>query len=174
MVKHTQRICVSLFDHFVGLALKTVFLYYICSNIYLLQEYRFSLLCKSHIGREFNLKCKGIGVLPPLQLSENLIKFRATAVNDTSTINIFVTNNHLSTNQFTHPVPRIGSGDIFPVGPTSFEFLVPEDAPLVIVPSVGTVMPGEVTRKIFLLCIEHKNLNFIPNFVLFRLKSEIN
>ena len=111
--------------------------------------------------------------MPPLKLSESLIKFRATAVNDTSTINIFVTNNHLSTNQFTHPVPRIGSGDIFPVGPTSFEFLVPEDAPVVIAPSVGTVMPGEVTRKVFLLCLEYKNLDFVSNFVLFRLKGEI-
>ena len=39
------------------------------------------------------------------------------------------------------------SGEIAPVGPTSFEFVVPEDAPLTISPAVGTVMPGRVSRN---------------------------
>ena len=35
-------------------------------------------------------------------------------------------------------------GEIAPVGPTSFEFVLPEDAPITISPSVGTIQPGEV------------------------------
>ena len=35
-------------------------------------------------------------------------------------------------------------GPIAPVGPTSFEFNVPDGAPLTLAPSVGTVMPGKV------------------------------
>lgn len=107
------------------------------------QDYKFDLICKSHIGREFLLRCKGVGVLPPLKLSDSLIKFRATAVNDTSSTFFSVINDHTSTNQFTHPVPRIGNGDIFPVGPTSFHFVVPNNAPITISPCVGTVFPGE-------------------------------
>lgn len=42
----------------------------------------------------------------------------------------------------------IPTGEIAPVGPTSFEFMIPEDAPLTISPSVGTVMPGEVRYKL--------------------------
>ena len=54
------------------------------------QDYRFKLLCKSEIGREFTVPCRGVGVLPPLKLSENIVKFRATAVNDTSSTHLFV------------------------------------------------------------------------------------
>ena len=36
------------------------------------------------------------------------------------------------------------SGEIAPVGPTSFEFMVPKDAPVTICPSVGTIQPGKV------------------------------
>lgn len=35
-------------------------------------------------------------------------------------------------------------GEIVPVCPTSFEFKIPEGAPLTISPSVGTIEPGEV------------------------------
>lgn len=116
---------------------------------YFFQDYKFDLICKSHIGREFLLRCKGVGVLPPLKLSDSLIKFCATAVNDTSSTFFSVINDHTSTNQFTHPVPRIGNGDIFPVGPTSFHFVVPNNAPITISPCVGTVFPGEVCFLIF-------------------------
>ena len=37
-----------------------------------------------------------------------------------------------------------GKGVIAPVCPTSYEFKVPEGAPLTLYPSVGTVKPGEV------------------------------
>lgn len=39
----------------------------------------------------------------------------------------------------------IFSGEIVPVGPTSFEFKIPEGAPLTISPSVGTIEPGKVS-----------------------------
>ncbi|XP_066929117.1 cilia- and flagella-associated protein 74-like isoform X2 [Clytia hemisphaerica] len=107
------------------------------------QEYRFNLACKSHIGREFILRCRAVGVLPPMKLSHSLIQFKATAVNDISSANFFVINDHTSTNQFTHPVPRVGTGDIFPVGPTSFHFVVPEGAPLSFSPAIGTINAGE-------------------------------
>lgn len=56
---------------------------------------------------------------------------------------LYVINSHVSTNSLTHSVPRIGSEDASPVGPTSFEFLPPPEAPITISPSVGTVLPGK-------------------------------
>lgn len=38
----------------------------------------------------------------------------------------------------------VSTGEIAPVGPTSFEFVVPEGSPLTISPSVGTIEPGKV------------------------------
>ncbi|XP_043355849.1 cilia- and flagella-associated protein 74 isoform X5 [Dermochelys coriacea] len=107
------------------------------------KEYSFELTCKSEINRQFKLSCKAIGVHPPLELSHSLVKFAATALNDVSTATLYVINAHVSLNRFTHTVPRIGKGEIAPVGPTSFEFLVPEDSPVTIMPSVGTVLPGK-------------------------------
>ena len=43
-------------------------------------------------------------------------------------------------------------GPIAPVGPTSFEFVVPDDAPLTLAPSVGTVMPGKVSSQSVVRC----------------------
>nr|XP_014348852.1 PREDICTED: cilia- and flagella-associated protein 74 [Latimeria chalumnae] len=106
-------------------------------------EYSFELTCKSGINRDFKLFCKAVGVHPPLELSHSLVKFAATAFNDVSTATLYVINSHTSRNQFSHQVPRIGKGEIAPVGPTSFEFLVPEDSPIAITPVVGTVMPGK-------------------------------
>uniref|UniRef100_A0A8C3SQ21 Cilia and flagella associated protein 74 n=1 Tax=Chelydra serpentina TaxID=8475 RepID=A0A8C3SQ21_CHESE len=107
------------------------------------KEYSFELTCKSEINRQFKLSCKAVGVHPPLELSHSLVKFAATALNDVSTATLYVINAHVSLNRFTHAVPRIGKGEIAPVGPTSFEFLVPEDSPVTIMPSVGTVLPGK-------------------------------
>ena len=42
----------------------------------------------------------------------------------------------------------LSSGDIAPVGPTSFEFVVPENAPVTVSPSVGTVEPGKVREHL--------------------------
>lgn len=107
------------------------------------RDYSFQLMCKSTIGREFPLFCRGVGVHPPLELTEQVVHFPATALGDTSAARINVVNSHVSANEFTHPVPRIGKGEIVPVGPTSFEFMVPEGAPISISPTVGSVNPGE-------------------------------
>ncbi|KAM9686039.1 LOW QUALITY PROTEIN: cilia- and flagella-associated protein 74 [Trichechus inunguis] len=107
------------------------------------KEYSFELVCKSEINREFKLSCRAVGVHPPLELSHYQIKFAATALYDTSVTTLYVINSHLSMNSLTHSVPRIGSQDVAPVGPTSFEFLLPLDSPITISPSVGTVLPGK-------------------------------
>uniref|UniRef100_A0A6I8NI36 Cilia and flagella associated protein 74 n=1 Tax=Ornithorhynchus anatinus TaxID=9258 RepID=A0A6I8NI36_ORNAN len=107
------------------------------------KEYSFDLVCKTEINRQFKLPCRAIGVHPPLELSHSLVKFPATALNDVSSVILYVVNSHLSMNHLTHCVPRIGNGEPVPVGPTSFEFLPPEGAPITIVPSVGTVWPGK-------------------------------
>lgn len=107
------------------------------------KDYKFELNCKSLINREFKIQCKGVGVHPPLEMSHQVIHFSATSLYDVSTAYFHVINSHTSTNEFTHPVPRIGKGEIAPVGPTSFEFVVPEGSPLTISPSVGTIEPGK-------------------------------
>ncbi|XP_072210086.1 cilia- and flagella-associated protein 74 isoform X2 [Excalfactoria chinensis] len=107
------------------------------------KEYSFELTCKSEANRQFKLSCRAVGVHPPLELSHSLVQFAATALNDVSTATLYVMNSHVSANFFTHAVPRIGNGEVAPVGPTSFEFCVPEDCPVTIVPSVGTVLPGK-------------------------------
>lgn len=62
--------------------------------------------------REFKIQCKGIGVHPPLEMSHQVIHFSATSLYDVSTAYFHVINSHTSTNEFTHPVPRIGKGEI--------------------------------------------------------------
>ncbi|XP_072281754.1 cilia- and flagella-associated protein 74 isoform X2 [Pyxicephalus adspersus] len=106
-------------------------------------EYSFDLTCKSAINRQFKVSCKAIGVHPPLELSDSLVQFPGTALNDVSIAALYVVNSHISCNEFTHPVPRVGKGAIAPVGPTSFQFMVPDDSPITISPSVGSVMPGK-------------------------------
>ncbi|XP_045155164.1 cilia- and flagella-associated protein 74 [Echinops telfairi] len=107
------------------------------------KEYSFELVCKTEINREFKLSCRAVGVHPPLELSHYQIKFSATPLYDTSVATLYVINSHLSMNMMTHSVPRIGSQEPAPVGPTSFEFLLPPDVPITISPSVGTVLPGK-------------------------------
>lgn len=84
-----------------------------------------------------------MSIHPPLELSHYQVKFAATSLYDTSVATLYIINSHVSINSLTHSVPRIGSEDAFPVGPTSFEFLLPPDAPITISPSVGTVSPGK-------------------------------
>ncbi|XP_040389132.1 cilia- and flagella-associated protein 74 isoform X1 [Cygnus olor] len=107
------------------------------------KEYSFELTCKSESNRRFKLSCRAVGVHPPLELSHSLVQFAATALNDVSTATLYVMNSHVSVNHITHAVPRIGNGEVAPVGPTSFEFYVPEDCPVTVMPSVGTVLPGK-------------------------------
>ncbi|XP_059542244.1 cilia- and flagella-associated protein 74-like [Myotis daubentonii] len=107
------------------------------------KEYNFELVCKSEINRCFKMTCRAVGVHPPLQLSHYQVKFAATALYDMSVAALHVINAHVSMNSLTHSVPRIGSEEACPVGPTSFQFLLPPDSPITISPSVGTVLPGK-------------------------------
>ncbi|XP_039610977.1 cilia- and flagella-associated protein 74 [Polypterus senegalus] len=107
------------------------------------KEYKFDLICKCLTNREFKLSCIGVGVHPPLELSHSLVQFRATAIYDASTVIIYVINSHTSLNELSHPASLVGKGEIAPVGPTAFEFAVPEHLDITVAPSVGTVMPGE-------------------------------
>ncbi|XP_066059246.1 cilia- and flagella-associated protein 74 [Chamaea fasciata] len=107
------------------------------------KEYSFELTCRTETNRQFKLSCKAVGVHPPLELSHSLVQFAATALNSVSSATLDVLNSHVDGNPLTHPVPRIGTGDPVPVGPTSFEFHVPQDCPVSIAPSVGTVLPGQ-------------------------------
>ncbi|XP_040590866.1 cilia- and flagella-associated protein 74 isoform X4 [Mesocricetus auratus] len=107
------------------------------------KDYRFELICKSEINRCFKLSCQAIGVHPPLELSHYQIKFSATALYGTTVSTLYVINSHLSMNKLIHSLPRIGSEEAAPVGPTSFEFLLPPNLPITISPSVGTVLPGK-------------------------------
>ncbi|XP_061423846.1 cilia- and flagella-associated protein 74 isoform X2 [Lethenteron reissneri] len=115
------------------------------------KEYKFDLTCKSGTNRDFQLRCVATGVHPPLELSHSLLRFRATAVGDTSVASLHVVNSHTSANEYSHPVPRVGRGDVAPVGPTSFQFVVPPDCPLSVSPAVGTVAPGlkQLVRLLF-------------------------
>lgn len=120
-----------------------LFLFIVCGHYYshaplFLHLLDFCLL------RQFKVSCKAIGVHPPLELSHSLVQFPGTALNDVSIATLYVTNSHISSNEFTHPVPRIGKGEIAPVGPTSFQFMVPDDSAFTISPSVGSVFPGKV------------------------------
>ena len=101
-------------------------------------------MCKNGIGTEYRISCKGLGVYPPLELSQSIISFRATAVSDSSIASLKVINSHTDGNEFTHEVPRIGEGPVAKVGPTTFEFIVPNGAPVSISPAVGMVLPGQV------------------------------
>ena len=63
-----------------------------------------------NVCREFKIQCKGVAVHPPLDLSHQVIHFAATAMNDVSTALVHVINSHTDMNEFSHPVPRIGTG----------------------------------------------------------------
>ncbi|XP_059808414.1 cilia- and flagella-associated protein 74 isoform X3 [Hypanus sabinus] len=107
------------------------------------KEYNFELICKSEINREFRISCTAVGVVPPLHLSHSVVHFAATALYDLSTVTLYVVNSRTNQNKFTHPETRIRSGKVAPVGPTTFEFIIPEFSHLTIVPAVGTVLPGQ-------------------------------
>ncbi|XP_054148072.1 cilia- and flagella-associated protein 74 [Melozone crissalis] len=99
------------------------------------KEYSFELTCRTEINRQFKLSCKAVGVHPPLELSHSLVQFAATALNSVSSATVDVLS--------AHPVPRTGTGSPGPAGPTSFEFHVPQECPVSITPSVGTLLPGQ-------------------------------
>ncbi|XP_071804990.1 cilia- and flagella-associated protein 74-like [Asterias amurensis] len=118
------------------------------------KNYSFELTCKSGINRDFKISCKAVAVHPPLELSHSTIHFAATAMEDSSITSLSVINSHTNANEFTHPVPRIGKGEIAPVGPTAFEFVVPEGVPLAVSPAVGVVNPGKKAKVSVKFCPE--------------------
>lgn len=97
-------------------------------------------------SRCFKLSCRAVGVHPPLELSHYQIKFAATPLYDTSVARLYVINSHMGVSSLPHSGPRVGSEEAAPVGPSSFEFLLPSDLPITISPLVGTVLPGKVSR----------------------------
>jgi hypothetical protein len=112
------------------------------------------LVCKNGIGTEYRVSCRGIGVYPPLELSQSTISLRATAVGDNSIGSLKVINSHTDGNEFTHEVPRIGQEAVAKVGPTTFEFVVPSGAPVTLSPAVGVVTPGQVMTSF--QCFNHR------------------
>jgi len=107
-------------------------------------NYDVTVSLKNEFGQKWDLRVLATGVLPPLTLSHQVVKFAATALYDKRSERIEIMNTHVDANEFSHSVPRIGMGEIFPVGPTSFNFIVPKDAPFHLYPQVGTVYPGQV------------------------------
>lgn len=127
------------------------------------KNYDVTLTCKSEINRSFEIRCRAVGVHPPLCLSHQIIKFAATALYDVRSEVVDVINAHTDANEFTHPVPRIGKEKIAPVGATSFEFQLPSEAPFNIYPLVGTVEPGEKCQV---------TVEFAPSFSPDQIKCE--
>ena len=69
------------------------------------------LIISPLIDRQFIITCKGIAVHSPLSLSHQCVNFAATALYDhVHFTRVHVINDHVDTNEFRHPVPRIGKG----------------------------------------------------------------
>ena len=49
------------------------------------------------------------------------------ALHDTHRLSFYLTNSHIDGDEYKHPVARIGKEAVFPVGPTSFCFMFPDD-----------------------------------------------
>ena len=100
------------------------------------ENYSGKILMQSLRGFKHMIRYRGVGVKTPIEISTQNLDYQ-TALYDVERQNIFIENNHISADEFTHAVPRIGAGAVFPVGPTSFSFVLPEDSPVTISPSVG-------------------------------------
>ena len=93
-----------------------------------------------HHTRTYKLPCRGVGILPALELSENVINFSATPVNDTSVTSVTVRNPRLG--RLNSAVIR---GEVLAQGPKMFEFVVPDGSPLSVCPRVASMGLGEVS-----------------------------
>jgi hypothetical protein len=105
-------------------------------------EFEFIFEFQTIRGFKFKIECTAIGVRPALVLSHQYISF-ITALHDTHRQSFYLTCNHTDADEFKHPVARIGKEAVFPVGPTSFCFMFPDDCGLTFSPAVGTIKPGE-------------------------------
>jgi hypothetical protein len=97
------------------------------------------ILLKTAIDKSYKLSCKGIGVLPALDLSHSLISFAPTPVNTVSTVHIQVVNPLLSSTD-----ASVIRGLAPKKGERIFEFAIPRNFPVSISPLVGRVKPGLV------------------------------
>ena len=50
------------------------------------KEYSFELICKTGIDITFKIPCRGVGVLPAMELSANAINFAPTVINNITTV----------------------------------------------------------------------------------------
>lgn len=113
-------------------------------------EFKFQIVLQTLRNFRATIDCSGIGVHPPLKLSKQYIEF-STPLHDTHRNSFYIVNNHLDGDEFKHPVPRIGTGPVFPTGPISFCFTLPDNCGLIFSPAVGTIQPGE-SRFITVMC----------------------
>ncbi|KIY91583.1 hypothetical protein MNEG_16381 [Monoraphidium neglectum] len=87
----------------------------------------FALRCSTLAGRVFPVQGRCHGVEPPLALSHNVVRFPATAVDDTSCVSLVLSSR---------------SSDVV----HAFEFGVPVDSWLQVTPRVGSLAPGQSVR----------------------------
>nr|XP_015822445.2 cilia- and flagella-associated protein 74 [Nothobranchius furzeri] len=102
------------------------------------KEHHFQLICKSGINRDFPLLCRAVAFHPPLQLSQSLVQFRATAVGDKSTALLHLTYQQ-SKQTATAPIKDATTVE----APRLFCFTLPKDSNISISPSAGRLLPGE-------------------------------
>ncbi|CBY24000.1 unnamed protein product [Oikopleura dioica] len=105
-------------------------------------KYEFTIILETLKGFKHRFKCTGVGVKPPLEISNQHLKL-STPLFSVNRATFTLSNTHTSRDEFSRPVARIGNGKIFPVTSTSFSFMPPEDCNLHFSPSVGVLKPGE-------------------------------
>lgn len=98
------------------------------------------LACRTPLSRTYKISCRGVGVLPALELSHNAINFSATALDSSNTASLRVSNPRLG--RLSSAVIR---GALVPQGPKIFDFSVPPDSPISVSPRVGEVPLGGVS-----------------------------
>ena len=112
-------------------------------------EYSFEVVFQTIRGYRATIECTAIGVRTALVLSDQYINFSTgkncsvpcfgfsriygrvnciiLALHDTHRLSFYLTNSHTDADEYKHPVARIGKEGVFPVGPTSFCFMFPDD-----------------------------------------------
>ena len=105
-------------------------------------EFEFSIVLQTVRGFKYTIECQAVGVKPALTLSHQHLSF-VTALHDTHRLSFYLANTHTHSDEFKYSVARIGKEGVFPVGPTSFCFMFPDDCGFTFSPAVGTINPGE-------------------------------
>ncbi len=125
-----------------------------------------ALLPPSQPNRTYKIPCRGVGVLPALELSHNAINFSATALGDSATTSVRVSNPRQG--RLSSAVIR---GALLPQGPKMYEFSVPPGCPFTVSPQVGEVPLGEVST--LYSCVSIKNVSYLLGYVLTKIISII-